>query len=219
MLDHSSALLTLRSKLLEAEVCTTGETTLAATATGFTRDAGSFVTNKFKVGMEVVPAGFGANTVAIVKKVEALILTTWDTDRVVEVAAGSRELSVGIPLIRAWENTAKQRVAGRWYIKEEYLPGVPLMYGLGPESAVEDIPSYVITIEGPENIGTLAIYALAHEILLTFPPILAMVCDSGDIVRVRTDPAPSRSQAIPSGEGTAQVVITIPLIADTRNPI
>jgi hypothetical protein len=53
--------LALRGRVLTLSVATTGTTSLAATATGYTRAAGSFVTDGFKPGMEVLAAGFATS--------------------------------------------------------------------------------------------------------------------------------------------------------------
>ena len=43
MIDHGAVLLACRAHAATLSVATTGSTTLAATATGYTRDAGSFL--------------------------------------------------------------------------------------------------------------------------------------------------------------------------------
>ena len=219
MLDHLDTLLKLRTQLLTAQVCTTGSTTLTAIATGFTRDAGSFVTDGLRVGMEVVPTGFTDNSIDVIKYLTATEITLYNA-RPIETPAAGRALTVGIPTLRGWENDKAERIAGRWYFDEDYLPGpAPDKFTLGQGGQVETEPTYVVKLEGIPNTGTAAMYAVAHEILLTFPPALAFTLDSGDIVHVRTNPAPYRSKVINRKSGNPEIVITIPLVVRTSNPI
>lgn len=218
MLDHQATLLALRSNLLSTVFATTGTTTLTATETGFTRAAGSFVTDGFVAGLEVVPTGFADNSIGIIKTVEAGEITLRD-DRTAEVAGAGRDLTVGIPVLRGWENTEEGRIAGRWYIDEDYLPGISSKDTIGPLGENEHFPIYVLTVEGLDRVGVSALYLAAYKIMLSFPPMLAITLPGGEIVRVRTDSEPYQGQLVNRTAGTAEITITIPLIARTINPI
>jgi len=218
MLDHQELLLALRTRLLTTEIATTGATALAATGTGYTRAAGSFVADGFVHGMEVLPSGFSANDIGIIKTVEAQTITTYDP-RTAEGADSGRSLTVGIPLLRGWENLAMERIARRWYIDEDYLPGTPIRIGIGAKSFMEDQPAYVLRVEGLPGIGTEAMFTVTQGILDLFPPTLAIILAGGHIVYVRSDVAPYREQMVSRVAGTVEIVITIPLVVRTSNPI
>jgi len=218
MLDHSDTLLKLREKLLTVVVASTGVTTLEATTTGYVRTAGSFITDGFIAGLEVVPSGFTDNTVANVKTVSALSLTI-DATRTAEASGGGRSLTTGVPVIRAFENVEKKRVAGRWYLREEYIPGPGEVIGVGPTTQVEYLPQYLIHVEGLADVDAMAMLKMEKAILTGFPPMLAIVLDNNDIVRVRTEPAPYAGQILSRNTGAPESVITIPLVARTSNPI
>ncbi len=75
----------------------TGATTLDATATGYTRAAGSFITDGFKVGQTVVASGFsgaGLNGKSRISAVTALELTTtpYTGSHGVEAGAGAEQV-------------------------------------------------------------------------------------------------------------------------------
>jgi hypothetical protein len=218
MLDHELVLLALRDNLLTAISAETGVMTLAATVDGYTRTSGSFIDDNFCTGMEVVPDGFADNTVANIVSVTDLKITI-DEDRPAESEAGSRSLTVGMPVLRAWENVENKRVAGRWYLREEYIPGAGEVIGVGPLSKVEYTPLYFIHIEGIADVDVTALFRVTQAVLLAFPPMLAIVLDNNDIVRVRTEPAPYAGQILSRNTGAPESVVTIPLVARTSNPI
>lgn len=218
MLDHLKVLKALRTTLLSVKVAQTPATTLTATGTGFTRAAGSFITDGMVPGMEVLPAGFTNNDPAVIKTVSALAITTYQANTV-ESAASGRSLTVGIPSIRSWENTNKKRVQQYWYFDEDYSPGGSYVYGLGSKSFVEHTPMYFAKIEGLDGIGVEALYKMAHAIMTAFPPMLVLQFEGTDIVRVMSEPAPYIGQLVNREEGAPEIVVTIPLIAETSNPI
>lgn len=218
MLDNDDVLLALRSQLLSTVVATTGVTTLAATTDGYTRTSGSFIDDGFVAGMEVVPDGFADNTVANIASVADLEMTV-DEDRPAEIAAAGRSLTVGIPALRAFENVENKRVAGRWYLREEFIPGTGEVIGVGPRSKVEYVPIYIIHFEGIADVDAVAMLRVTGAVLAVFPPMLAFTLDNNDIVRVRTMPVPYASQILARDTGAPESVVTVPLVARTSNPI
>jgi hypothetical protein len=77
MLDHTAATLALRARAIATTLASTSGVDLTATTTGYTRaDAGSFLTDGFRSGMEVTPAGFSANAVDVITEVTASTITT-----------------------------------------------------------------------------------------------------------------------------------------------
>lgn len=217
MLNHLALIEALRTRLLSTVVATTGSTTLTATETGFSRATGSFITDGFTPGMEVVPAGFTNNSVTIARAVTALLLTT--DARAAQAEGSGRSLSVGIPVLRSWENTEIGRLAQRWYIREDYIPGPAVRATGGVFGEFEHYPMYILHLEGLANVGIQALYTVADAILRNFPPTLAFSLSDGDIVYVSSDAAPYRGQAQNSYPGTVETTITIPLVGRTHNTI
>lgn len=218
MISHHAALVALRTQALALSVATTGSATLAATATGYTRASGSFVTDGFKVGMEFTPTGFAVNASHVITAVAATTITTADTIAV-EVAAGSRTLAAGLPALRAWENVAFTPTGGRWYVDEDYLPGPSAQETLGSRGQVEALPMYVLKLYGTAGHGPEALYAVADALLTAFAPRTGLTLSTGDTLQVRTNPAPYRSQLLPAPQGGWSVVtITIPGRVRSANP-
>jgi hypothetical protein len=79
------------------EPATTGATSLSATATGYARAAGSFVTNGFRVGQTITASGFtnaANNGRAVITAVTATALTVTKTGgTVAEAAAANRTIT------------------------------------------------------------------------------------------------------------------------------
>jgi hypothetical protein len=212
--NHLHALLALRKVLLSTVVSTTGATTLSATGNGFVRTTGSFVEDGFVVGMEVVPSGFTSNTPGVIRHVTATDITL-EGVRQVEAAGSNRRLTVGVPLLRGWENQELTPLAGQWYIEEDYIPGPVNGVSLGQK---EHLPMYVLRLSGLAGKGVSALYRVADAILASFPPKLAMPMEDGFPLRVSSDTAPYRGQVLSSGPGRADVAITIPLWKRTPSP-
>jgi hypothetical protein len=220
MLSHSVALLACRNLLATLEVCTTGSIGLAATATGYTRSTGSFITDGFKIGMEILPAGFANNDRQVIKSVAALTILT-DSAPTAEAEASSRSLTVGQPEYRAYPNIKydPKQAAGRPYTEEEWLPGPSNVNTLGGLAKYIAEPIYVVKLYGLAERGSEAIDAYTDAILETFAPGTSMSLSTGDTLQVRRSPAPYKGQILNSVPGRAVVTITIPLWAFTSNTI
>lgn len=213
MLNHFANLLALRARALTVSVATTGSITMEATATGFARAAGSFVTDGFAVGMEVVPSGFAVNAPAVVTGVLPLAMTVRG-GRAPEAAAGGRSLTVGLPVLRAWENApAFTPEDGRPFVEEDYLAG-PVREPV--PGVVEGDPMYVLRLYGPQGVGTMAAYTLSDALLDVFRPRTQISLPSGDVLHVRGNPAPYRGQ-LTIRNGRSLIVVTIPLRILTDN--
>lgn len=211
MVNDFLLLTALRAHLKTLTVATTGVTSLAATADGFTRDVGSFIDDGFVRGMEVKPSGFADNTPAIVTRVDPLTLYV-EGGRTAEALAIGRSLVVGLPEQRAWENMPFTPEDGRWYIDEDYLPGPSGRATLGKENyEIDAFPTYVIQLYGLGGKGVQALYTVASQILLLFRPNLDILMAGGNVARVRSDTAPFRGQVVPEGTSHALITITIPL--------
>jgi hypothetical protein len=218
MIDNTAILILCRTTLLGITVRTTGVTTLTATGNGYTRAAGSFITDGFVPGQEVVPVGFTTNTVGIIKKVEALTLTT-EGRRNAETAATDRSLTVGIPPYRAWDNVAfdPKLAEGRWYVEEEYFPGPQYRISATPQGEFEHTPTYVIKYYGLPNEASIALYAIGLATLLAFKPGKSLGTIDGRSLDVREDVAPAYG-AIVNLPGRAILTVNIPLRVRSQRP-
>lgn len=216
--DHTVNILALRAHALALPAFASTSGTLEATATGYARaDAGSFVTDGFREGMEVVPTGFTQTTPGIVSAVTASALTIVG-GRTVQATGPGRTLTVGLPPLIAWEGVDFSPEAGRWYVDEDYVPGPAGRKTLGRFAQMEHYPTYFLNLYAPPNYGVLALYALADALTTRFAPETALVLTSGDVLRVRGDVAPFRGQ-LTTRAGYAVVPVTIPLILRTANSI
>jgi hypothetical protein len=217
MISHLAAIEALRTQLLTLSVCTTGSATLAATATGYSRASGSFLTDGLAVGMEITPTGFAANTVAVLTGVTALTLTT--AARAVETAAASRTIACLLPAGRAWENVTYTPTTSRPWIEEDYLPGPAAQVTVGQLGDVETLPQYVVKVYGVPGTGLAALHRYGDAILNLFPPRTALTLSTSDVLRVRADVAPYRGQVTQETAGFAVTVVTIPLSVRSANSI
>lgn len=203
-IDHAATLLALRAPLLTLSVVTTGSTTLTATSTGYTRSSGSFVTDGFLVGMEVAPFGFTETTPVRVASVSASALGIVG-GRTAQASGSGRSLTVGIPSRRAWENVLTSRVAGEWFLEEDFAPATRVLRGNVANGVVEETGLYVLRLFGPLGIGGAAFHVIADAVLAEYPPGAAIV--SG--LRVRGDVSPIRGQLTRVTEWSV-LTLTIP---------
>lgn len=215
MIQHAIIPLACRARALTVEACTTGSTTLARTADGYSRAAGSFVTDGFRVGMEVTPDGFASDTPEVITALTATAMTT-DTAHTAQAAASGRTLSVGLPSRRAWENVRFAADQGKPYVEEEYLPGGMTKYTLGAFGKLLATPIYVLRLYGPIEIGRDALALLADALLEHFAPGTPITLSNGDIAEVRGDVAPTVS-TLTIDQTWAVVTVSIPLRLYTAN--
>lgn len=231
MLDHDVIQLALRQRLLTLVVATTGSTSLSATATGYARGTGSFVSDGFARGMEVAASGFGTNGVSVITSVSALnlgvsrlVLTTnaegaqvvTRPPMVVEGAAAGRSLVAGLPSLRAWENARFDRVTGQPYVEEQYIPGPETMRTDSYAGLLELTPMYSPRIFAPANRGISADGNYADAIRRLFTPGTTMTLATGEQLIVRGDVAAFRGQRAQSDPpGWSVIPITIPLRVTT----
>jgi hypothetical protein len=218
MLDHMVCQLALRTRLLTLSVATTGSATLAATAAGYTRGSGSFVTDGFTKGMEVAPTGFTQTDVGVVADVAALTLTI-DGGRTVQSSGAGRTLAVGLPAIRAWENQRPpvDPIPGRPWVEENYLPGPVALQAIGAQGALWATPMYVLKLYHVADKGVGAANAYAKALLTLFAPTTAITLSTGDVLQVRGDVAPFLGQLIQAAPGYAVRALTIPLQVQSAN--
>lgn len=217
-MSHTDVRLALRAKLLTLSVCTTGSMTLAATATGYTRASGSFVSDNFVVGQEITPAGFGANVADVIIAVTATSITTKNS-HAAEVAASGRSLSVLLPTSRAFENVDFTPVAGVPFVEEQYAPGGAAKVTLGPLGEIEALPLYFPRVYVPSNTGFSAASRYADALVTLFAPDTDITMTAPSTLRVRTDLVPSPGQLLQAQPGFAVLPVTVPLRYRTPNSI
>lgn len=218
MMDLLATHLALRNRALSLIVETTGSTSLSATATGYNRVAGSFVADGFSPGMEITPAGFATNTVDVLITVTASDLTTKNA-RPVEVAAGGRTISVGVPALRAFENVDLIPVAGRPYFEEDFVPGTNTLRTFPAQGATgEETGLYVLKIYGLSNVGISAIRKTIDALKALFAPGTTLTAGV-NTVRVRSDVSVQSGQILPQGNGWSVCVLTIPWRAYSINQV
>lgn len=218
MIDHADLHLALRTRLLGVTLCTTGATTLAATATGYTRSGGSFLTDGFRVGMEIVPAGFTTITPQIITAVSATTLLATGT-RVAQEAANGRTLTATLPSRRAWENLAYTPEVGWPYLEEDFVPGTSTLRSASADGGtLEETGLYVIRCVGLADTGSLAIRAMVAAMQARYAPGLALAV-AGGTAYVRADLAPFSSAIRRLDGGWAVCTLTIPWRAFGTNAI
>lgn len=218
MVDDQIALVALRNRVLSVAGPTTGSITLSVTSTDYVRASGSFITDGFVVGMEVTGAGCsvaGNNGAHRVTAVAALSLSC--DGLATEASASGKTVSVGLPALRAWENIDFTPTAGRWFVEEDYLPGPAVQETLGPQGQVETLPEYVLRLYGLENTSTAALYKLANALLEHLPPRHNLVLSDGNVVVIRTNPAPYRGQLLRTKDGWAMVSVVFPCRVRSAN--
>lgn len=223
MIDGTAATLALRNRALSVSVATTGTTSLAATATDYTRAAGSFVTDGFAVGMELLASGFataGNNGYKIITAVSALSMTVTSlTAMAVETAGGNELLIVRLPEGRAFDNVTFTPTAGRPYVEEDFVPGPASLITFPARSGkVEEDGLYVLKLYGLSGTGVAAIRKTIDALKALFAPGTNLTAGSHTLT-VRGNPAPFAGQILPQGDGRSLCVLTIPWRARSINAI
>lgn len=205
----------MRRKLLELVVATTAnDAMLAATATGYTRtDGGSFITERFAPGMEIVPTGFTGATRQVIAKVTVNQLVVAGPVIPDTVLAG-RSISVGLPAIRLWEDISVPPSPGYPYVEEQYVPGPAEVVERGVVRT-EVRPMYTPRVYVPlvvagVQVGNAGDGMYADAILELFPSGSVLPCDDGTVLCVRGSPAPTRFQRSYAAVGWSCIPITIP---------
>jgi len=223
VIAHRTYQLAMRARALTLSVATTGSVQLSATATGYARTTGSFLTDGFLPGMDLVGTSFTNavnNAAKTIKTVSALALAC---DGCTVESAGTRTLTVGLPTIREWENsepTPTAPVPTRPYVREQYLPGAPArQITLGPLGQLEALPVYELQLFLVPKLGILAARAYADGLLALFPPRLALSVPAGDSLQVRSDSGPSVRQLLQDPRGWAVLPVTIPFRVRTPNSL
>lgn len=219
------AKLALRTRALAVVVCTTGATTLEATATGYARASGSFITDGFMPGMEVTPTGFTQTAPGIITAVDALTLHIRG-GRTIQTAAGARSLAVNVPGVRVFqameprENgvVLPERPHGRPYWQEAFAPSTQRLTTNVPHGITERTGLYLITWAGLPNFDDIGLQRCIDAVLAAFPPAYTWTLSDGAKLEVRGDVAPWSREITTLGASWAGSLITIPWLIKARLP-
>jgi hypothetical protein len=217
-ISYQQMQLALRSKLLELEVCTTGSVSLTATATGYSRSSGSFISDGFVPGQEVYGIGFTSDANNAAKTLTAVTTTTLSCAGTVAETAGNRTIKVVLPTGRAWENVEFEPTVGEPYVVEQFIPGGTTQFAVGPNGWMEAQVLYQVQIHVPAKYGISAANSYTDALCTLFSPRTAMTLTNGDTLRVRADTGPYRGQLLSRDPGWATVPFTAPLRLYTQNP-
>lgn len=222
MISHSAYQAACRARAKTLSVCSTGSIAMSATASGYVRTAGSFITDGFAVGMELVAASFtkaannGAKPITAISADGRAISCL---GCVAEGSAAGRTLSVGLPLTRRYMNVVVDTEQGVPYFTEQYIPGPSKVVTLGPLGEIELTPMYSGAFSVPEGTGEAAAASYINAFLTLFTPRTALALPSGEALRVRTDTGPFPSQLLAGEPGFAVQTAAIPLWIRTPNSI
>ena len=218
MLDLSAATIAMRARAITLSVATTGSTSLSATATGYARASGSFITDGFYAGQEILPSGFPTNTRCVITQVTASLLTI-DGGLTVVSAASGRTLLCGLPGLRAWENEQQVTLdAKRPYVTEAFRPATSQVYTYPANTGqMLETGLYVITLYGLPKYGILAIRKYIDGLKALFAPGTTVAVGSNTI-RMPTNKGANSSDLMPSGTWTV-CALTIPWEARTANTV
>jgi hypothetical protein len=219
MISHEQMQLAMRTHALTLSVVTTGSVQLSATATGYARSAGSFLTDGFRVGMELTGTSFDTAQNNAAKAITAVSALAISAPGCAVEAVGARTLTVGLPALRAWENVPLEPIAGRPFVEEQYLPGPSRQITLGSLAQLEVTPMYVLLLYAVANAGLGTSVPYVDALLTLFAPGTPITLTNGDVLRVRTDVAPFRGQLRQDRPGWAVVPLTIPFRLRTANSL
>jgi hypothetical protein len=219
VINHAVVSLALRTRGLALAVCTTGSTSLSATATGYARASGSFVTDGFVEGMEVTPASFTQTTPGLVTAVTASTLTIYG-GRTAQAAASGRTLSVELPAFRVYDNRTFARTANRWYVEAEYSPStVRLSTVTASRGYGEATGEFYWRLYGVAGMGDTAFHAMATALLALYPPGDGETLSNGAVLHIANRPGPRAGNILPDDPGFAVLPLTIPWRCSFTNPV
>lgn len=172
MSAHRQARLVIRLQLDTIVVHTTGPlTTIAVAAAGYTRSAGSFLTDGFAVGDELTVSGAALaanNTVAVATNVTAGLLSV---DRVRTPAAAGPAITIQakLPSIRVYEGIEGTALAPlRPYLKERLTPISSRRQTIGPVALVRHLGAVLWDLYVPAGNGTDAADRMADAFITAF---------------------------------------------------
>lgn len=169
-------------------------TTIATTADGYTRTAGSFVTDGFDVGDEVVASGCPLavnNGMGWVTYVDDITLQVMRPDGVVMVvgAAGAAvTITAGMPSLHILESRRTSTDVGKPWTREHYQAGVVVVASMrAPTARVRQRGVFWLNLFYPSDVGTSGVDRLRGKILASIYPAMDLRYN-GQVVRVQQVP-------------------------------
>jgi hypothetical protein len=220
VISKGAASLAFRARTLTVSVCTTGSTTLSATALGFARASGSFITDGFYPGMEVSSTGFSAanNAAKVITGVTAGFLTISGGCAVQSATAG-RTIAVGIPSHRAWTNEKFAKVSGFPYFTGVFQPRTSELQTItAAGGAVEETGFYVCTYYALKGYSEVGIWSVMDAVITKFTPGTAITAGSHTI-KVRGDTSTQVGDIIPLDDEWTTLQVKIPWRVPSINAI
>jgi tetrahydromethanopterin S-methyltransferase subunit B len=240
MIDTTATLLALRARVFAVSVATTGSVSLSATTTTYARASGSFVTDGFAVGMEVLVSGFatsGNNGRAVITGLTAAAMTVTKialstvsatdltptivagTALAADVAAAGRTIVAQLPILRGYENVKIVPSSLAPYVEEDLVPATNTLVSFpARDGTVEETGLYVLKLYGQPNTGASGIRKTMDAAKLLFAPGTTVTAGV-NVVRVRTDTAVTAGQLTPLDTGRVVCVLTVPWIARSTNAV
>lgn len=217
MLSHTLTRAALKARLLTLQIATTGSVTLSATATGYARASGSFVSDGFVVGMELTPTGFPTNPVDVITDVTATLITT-RTAHPTASASAARSLTVGLPSMRAFDDEEIEPDPGTPYVTAEFSPSTNTLVTIAENyGRAEETGEYFITVYYPKGHSAVALSPTIEALRALFTAGTKITVGS-DTLRLRWNPAPRAGAFLPDGP-FMRCQFTAWWACDTRNLI
>jgi hypothetical protein len=224
MMDDDAVHTALRTYAFPVTIATTGPIELAATATGYTRaDGGSFYSDMFRRGMEIVTSGFGAPVRAIITSVSATDMrvrpfvisvsggaqTVTYPALVASPAASGRSIVAPFPSMRELENeapsglTAFVPISGIPYVEEEFSPGVTMRVAGNLYSSNGD---YFWKYHGVAGVGSSHLRKSLFALKQHYTDAIIPIPNEQYVIRIRGDPAPTQQNVIQTVAGPVLIL-------------
>lgn len=214
---HTDLILAMRSRLLSLVVCSSSADSLTVVNNAYVRNSGSFVDDKFAVGMEIQVTGFDSpenNGRKLITAVTPVSITVREV-LVGEADASGRSITVGIPADRAWENIAFEPNTDYPFIEEDYAPAPPELYGSYTAGLKKATGLYVIKWYGMPNVGISALFRCTDALIQHFPPGYDVINTPSCVAQVSPENLPYRSSLINNLNSKSVITVTIPYRAYT----
>jgi hypothetical protein len=227
MIASSLAHLALRNRMLGTTVATTGSISLSATSTGYARASGSFLTDKFAVGMEITEVtGFSVSGNNQATTVQGRMITEISATAIActgcatDVAAAGRVITAGVPFRKAFDNVKVTPTPGFPYLEEELVPApsrvrtLPVAVGYA-----EDTGLYVVRWFGLSDTDILAIRRGVDAILARFTPATQFALSDGTTLRIPSENGPRAGQITRVEGGWSYCLLEIPYVGESINAV
>lgn len=170
-LVHPEIRAAIRTRIQSVVKAQSGALSLTSAGSVITRASGSFITNGFGVGDEVMVAGFTPvtpNGRAMISAVTALTMTLDRTLGTASAAAGT--ITAGTPQGRHWEGFSYAPSVGQPFFVENMLTPDSSVRALGSDGLIEHRIEGVFTLVYPAGQGTKPIESMAGAFLKHFKP-------------------------------------------------